>query len=186
MIGAILGAATQLGGLFGAKNDYRPARAAEAQQIATDGGPHALTAARLVYKQRTVSGTADGRNAYASAWATIVQRAPELAVQAQAMGGLDDPPGASDPTFPAPGSYSGFVAGVDTRSGVQRELDRLGSAVGDDVADSASRIFAGASNAVSGGLGSNRVNIPTTTNTLMLVVGVIAAVVVLAFVLGKH
>lgn len=188
MLAGLLGAVSgisKLGGAFGARHDYRPARAAEAQQIALDGGPHALTAARLVFKQRTASGSADGRAAYASAWAVISQRAPALANQASAMGGVDDPP-ASDPTFPTPGSYSGFVAPVDTSSGVQRELDRLGSNVGDNVADSASRILAGASNTISGGLGSNRVNIPTSTPTIALILGGLLVVIVLAFAMGRH
>jgi len=185
MIAALLGAASSLSGAFGAKHDYRPARAAEALQIARDGGPHALTAARLIFKQRTASGTSDGRSAYAGAWATLSQIAPELTAMAQAAGGVDDPP-ASDPTFPAPGTYAGVVAGVDTRSGIQRELDGLGGAIGDDVATSASRILAGASNAVSGGLGSNRVTIPTTRNTLALAIGAVVLVVILAFVFGRR
>ena len=189
MLAALLGAAStvsKLGGLFGAKNDYRPARAAEALQIALDGGPHALTAARLIFKQRTASGTADGRSAYASAWATLQQRSPALAQQAQSMGGVDDPP-ATDPTFPAPGSYSGLAVPVDTRSGVQVELERLADNVREDAGDAAQRLIAGASNSLTGQIapGAGLVNIPTSTGTIALVVGVIVVIGVLIFALRR-
>jgi hypothetical protein len=152
-------------GLFGAKHDYRPARAAEVLQMVVDNQPYQLLAARIIYKQKTGSHTDAGRQAYTQAWTWLLANKGALAAQAQAAGGLDDP----TPGVPNEGTY------------VPNPVGLTPPAVG-VAATSVQQIGASATNQLANAInpGGGYTTIPTDKMTLILLgVGLLVVVFLL-------
>lgn len=163
------GAVSAVTGLFGAKHDYRPARADEIYSMIQHGEPYSVLAARIIYKQKTGSHTDAGRAEYSAKWNQLLAAFPLIAAQAVAAGGLDDP----TPGVPNEGTYVPNPASVPVAGQAQ-------------AAQSAQQLGAGASNAIANAInpGGGYATIPTNITTIVL--GGLALLVVFFLVMRRR